>query len=283
MFKSKYIFSAIFLTVLVIVSVYGLYRYNENQQHTVDTNEYADEIVQYFQTELSERALTRGPHPIEGFEANMLIDIFPGLHAEDFDGVETGIGPGEGRYNYIDGELTWSRYGGGPMTSAAMAVSPVGYAVLLGNLSERLDMPANDRSSVKQIIDVIDIPKDVSLHLIEKSEMIKVYAPKPLGSIASPLRIWGEARGTWYFEASFGVTLVDWDGRIIAEGYASANGNWMTEEFVPFEGELEFTNPAFSDTATDHFSHRGTLILQKANPSGLPERSDTLEIPVVFE
>ena len=86
------------------------------------------------------------------------------------------------------------------------------------------------------------------------------------------------ARGTWYFEASFPVVLPDWDGKIIAEGIAHAQSDWMTTNYVPFTATLDFT---VQDT-TDPALMRGSLILQKDNPSGLPEHDDALEIPVVF-
>jgi hypothetical protein len=93
--------------------------------------------------------------------------------------------------------------------------------------------------------------------------------------ISSPLSIVGKARGGWFFEATFPVVLTDWNGLIIAEGFATAQGDWMTEEFVPFMAELAFT----SDNTV---SSRGSLILQKANASGLPENDDAYEITVVF-
>lgn len=105
---------------------------------------------------------------------------------------------------------------------------------------------------------------------------IVVTSPMEGETINSPLTIKGMARGFWFFEATFPVMLTDWDGRIIAEGYASAEGNWMTEEFVPFTGILEFTNPV--QTVSD----RGTLIIQKANASGLPEHDDAIEITVKY-
>ena len=69
---------------------------------------------------------------------------------------------------------------------------------------------------------------------------IKLISPVVGQTINSPLSITGEARGTWFFEATFPVVLTNWDGLIIAEGYATAQGDWMTEEFVPFTAELEF-------------------------------------------
>jgi len=111
---------------------------------------------------------------------------------------------------------------------------------------------------------------------LEKRDLIRVNTPRPNAEIESPLTITGEARGYWYFEATFPVILTDWDGRIIAEGYASAQDDWMTEAFVPFTATLEFT----VDTSV---SNRGSLILKKDNPSGLPEHDDALEFPVYFK
>ncbi len=110
---------------------------------------------------------------------------------------------------------------------------------------------------------------------IEKMNLIRLESPRPNEIIKSPLAIKGEARGYWFFEASFPVYLTNWDGLIIAEGIAQAKEEWMTENFVPFEVTLNFIKPEYGD--------RGTLILKKDNPSGLPEHDDALEIPINFE
>ena len=114
---------------------------------------------------------------------------------------------------------------------------------------------------------------------LEKMDLIRLDNPRPNQVLKSPLVIRGEARGTWFFEAVFPIVLTDWDGRIIAQSYATAKGDWMTEDFVQFEGILEFENP---ENIGD-FSRRGALILQKDNPSGLPEHDDALEISIRFE
>jgi hypothetical protein len=104
---------------------------------------------------------------------------------------------------------------------------------------------------------------------------IFLTAPLPQDVITSPLMITGEAKGTWYFEATFPVVLTNWNGLIIAEGYATATQDWMTEDFVPFTAEIVFEKP--------NYGERGSLILQKANASGLPEHDDALEITIMFE
>ncbi|MDO8183667.1 MAG: Gmad2 immunoglobulin-like domain-containing protein [bacterium] len=113
-------------------------------------------------------------------------------------------------------------------------------------------------------------------------DKIKIVSPQPGEAVASPLVVTGTARGVWFFEASFPIVLVDWDGLIIAEGVAQAQSdpatgevNWMTEDYVPFMATLTFTRPSYSD--------RGTLILKKDNPSGLPEHDAALEVPVKFK
>lgn len=124
------------------------------------------------------------------------------------------------------------------------------------------------------------VPEDVQALIDSKSDLIKLASPFPLGVIESPLLISGEARGYWFFEASFPIYLTNWDGLIIAEGYATAEGDWMTEDFVPYTASLDFVSP-YNPVDAD-FMKNGTLILKKDNPSGLPENDDALEIPVRF-
>lgn len=96
--------------------------------------------------------------------------------------------------------------------------------------------------------------------------------PVPDSIIKSPLSVEGEARGIWFFEASFPVRLEDASGKLIAQVPAEALSNWMTQEFVPYKAILTFTAPS---------SATGTLVLTRDDPSGLrvPEE---LKIPVRF-
>lgn len=108
---------------------------------------------------------------------------------------------------------------------------------------------------------------------LEKINLIVVDHPRPNETIKSPLEITGKARGYWYFEASFPIFLYDENNNLIGEAVAQAQEEWMTEDFVPFSVNLEFEGPK-----TD----KGWLILEKDNPSGLPENDDELKIPVNF-
>ncbi|MFA5985721.1 MAG: Gmad2 immunoglobulin-like domain-containing protein [Parcubacteria group bacterium] len=102
---------------------------------------------------------------------------------------------------------------------------------------------------------------------------IRVTSPHVNETIVSPLTITGEAKN-WYFEASFPVKLVDEKGNVLSEGIAQAKGDWMVDDYVPFEVELKFdANGALG----------GDLVFQKSNPSGLPENAGSFSFPVFFK
>ena len=112
---------------------------------------------------------------------------------------------------------------------------------------------------------------------VEKNNLIQIEFPRPNDLVQSPLLIKGRARGYWFFEASFGVELRDEENNIISSGFAEAvlseDETWMTEDFINFESELVFSEP---------ITNKGTLVLKKDNPSGLPENDDSLVVPIIF-
>lgn len=108
-----------------------------------------------------------------------------------------------------------------------------------------------------------------------ENDLIVVDTPQPGERISSPLRVTGRARGTWFFEGDFPVKLYNARNTLIAQGYCTAKGNWMTEQSIPFEGMLVFNN---SDS-----TERGFLVLKKDNPTGNTLFDDSLPIPVILE
>lgn len=105
----------------------------------------------------------------------------------------------------------------------------------------------------------------------DKSDMIKIFQPQADSVIASPLLIEGEARGLWFFEASFPIRLIDENNKEIAVAIAQSQSDWMTKDFVPFRAVMEFEPDA---------AGKGYLVFQKDNPSGLPENDDEMRVPV---
>ena len=110
------------------------------------------------------------------------------------------------------------------------------------------------------------------------NEFITVDYPREQDVIESPLNMSGTVRGSWLFEANAPVILTDWDGRILAEGYIEAEGEWMTGDYVPFTGTLEFETPE----DIGDFSDTGSIIFQRANPSDMREHDMALEYIIRF-
>lgn len=102
-----------------------------------------------------------------------------------------------------------------------------------------------------------------------------VTVTKPLANaeISSPLIVEGSARGTWFFEAVSFVKVVDEKGTELGSGNIQAVGDWMTENFVPFKGQISFDKT---------LSKTGFLIFEKSNPSGLKENAEEFKLPIKF-
>lgn len=103
---------------------------------------------------------------------------------------------------------------------------------------------------------------------------IVVTNPFPGAVTGKEVQVMGKARGPWYFEASFPVTLLDKDGNILDQKPAQAQGEWMTTEFVPFSVTL---------TAPQSYIGPATLVLKNDNPSGLPEKDKSVSFPITIE
>ncbi|MDQ5932193.1 MAG: hypothetical protein QG649_278 [Patescibacteria group bacterium] len=107
----------------------------------------------------------------------------------------------------------------------------------------------------------------------EKGIQVSVTTPRRAAVVKSPLTVAGEIPGSWSFEALFTIRLIDAQGNIVGESPASIQGDWMTDQAMPFTGKIEFTK--FS-------SQTGTLVLLRSNPSGLAENNDTVVVPIRF-
>lgn len=111
--------------------------------------------------------------------------------------------------------------------------------------------------------------------MIKQEASVKLDSPKENEGVKSPIKISGQAKGTWFFEGSFPVELMDTDRNILATSFATSTEDWMTENFIPFSATLEFTKP----TSTKHV----LLVLKKDNPSGLKEKDESISIPLILK
>ncbi|RYY99195.1 MAG: hypothetical protein EOO11_05775 [Chitinophagaceae bacterium] len=129
------------------------------------------------------------------------------------------------------------------------------------------DTPA--RSGPEQTAGPSQPPKKAVLP--DTSGLIGITQPQAGDTLSGAVLVTGSARGPWYFEAEFPVRLVNSAGRVIAQAPAHAEGDWMTSNRVPFRAQLPVPRGAAGNAR---------LILEKANPSGMPERADSIVLPV---
>ncbi|KND47493.1 MAG: hypothetical protein AB199_03625 [Parcubacteria bacterium C7867-004] len=118
-----------------------------------------------------------------------------------------------------------------------------------------------------------EIPEKAT-YMNASADKIVVETPTPGAVTGKSFTVKGKARGYWYFEASFPIELLDKDGKVLASMPVQAQGDWMTENFVPFSVQI---------TAPQSYIGPATLVLHKDNPSGLPENDASLSIPITVE
>lgn len=106
------------------------------------------------------------------------------------------------------------------------------------------------------------------------ADLIVVDLPFPEAVVGKEFRVSGKARGTWFFEASFPIEVIDQNGKNLATGIAQAEDEWMTENFVPFKADIK---------VPETYIGRATLVLKKDNPSGLPENDASASFPITIE
>jgi len=91
--------------------------------------------------------------------------------------------------------------------------------------------------------------------------------------IKSPLNIYGQALGTWFFKGGFPVKLLDSQENEIAIGIAQAQGDWISDGYVPFRATIEFVSPG---------QESGYLVFIKGNPLDKPELDYQVRVPINF-
>jgi len=137
----------------------------------------------------------------------------------------------------------------------------------VNELNQQVSQLNRELSSVKRQ----QVTKAASTYASQKSVTVKIYTPGINDTLVSPVIVMGEVPGNWSFEASFPIKILDAKGNVVAKASAQLLGEWMTTRLVPFSAKLIYTMAA---------SGNGVLLLQKDNPSGLPENNDTVSIPI---
>ena len=104
------------------------------------------------------------------------------------------------------------------------------------------------------------------------SDRIVVERPLPGSALDAALDVRGRARGAWFFEGELGLELIDSDRKVLVRSFATAEGDWMTDGFVPFAGKLTLDREAQAAAAI--------LVVRKNNPSADRALDERLEVPL---
>ena len=88
-------------------------------------------------------------HPLEGFNAFIYLEAFPGFEESDFDGVKTL----EGIYKIEGGKFNYVRTAGNPVTSAEETISEAGYKTLLQNFSIRVGVEVAAEEDIATLLE----------------------------------------------------------------------------------------------------------------------------------
>lgn len=125
-----------------------------------------------------------------------------------------------------------------------------------------------------------DVETDGDFTLPEVSELgvavrsdglsLELDEPEDLSNVTCPIVISGNITGGWFFEGSLPVSIENSDGSIMSDGTVTAREDALTSDPVAFGATIDCP-----DTSGDY-----ELVLHKSNPSGLPENSDEVRIPV---
>lgn len=160
---SKYIWSVVALCMcLVVILVVLMYtrQYVDREGTNLAEGSISDsesEVQTIFREQLTQRAVERVGQPIEGFDAALLMDAYPGLLPIDFNAVSAH----GGLYVYDDDELVFVRDTDMPTTSAERTLTKEAYAILLENLTARTGVATTNAQEVLELIDSIAVVEEI--------------------------------------------------------------------------------------------------------------------------
>jgi hypothetical protein len=168
--------------VLIVACAGSCDRYStapdDYAQSTIGINSGTTEVQEYFNEKLREGVLDRIGQPIEGFVPFMFLQAFSGLVPSDFDGAEALLGG----YKIMDKELAFIVDKGGPIHSAAEAISEDGMKTVFTNIQRRTNVRITTMDEVDGLLLSLGAPRDLAVTecLPEQRDVdacIEIYQP----------------------------------------------------------------------------------------------------------
>jgi len=131
----------------------------DHAQDALAVNLSTISVQEYFNEKLREVVIDRIGQPIEGFVPFMFMQAFSGLVLKDFDGADALLG----EYKIVDKELAFIMNEGGPIHSAAEAVSEEGMKTIFANIQRRTNMLITTTDEVDGLLLFLGVPLDLAV------------------------------------------------------------------------------------------------------------------------
>ena len=136
------------------------------------------DVQEYFNEKLREAVIDRIGQPIEGFVPFMFMQAFSGLVPIDFDGADALLG----EYKIMEKELAFIVDEGGPIHSAAEAISEEGMKTVFSNIQRRTNVLITTTDEVDGLLLSLGVPLDLAVTecLPEQRDVdacIEIYQP----------------------------------------------------------------------------------------------------------
>jgi len=153
-------FKNILIIILLVVAFNALFVFTGGLDMLVKTEQAEEQkifnvdpdIVDVFRFTLEDEVIKKQGQPIEGFEPQMFMAVFPGLAGTDFDGVKASIGT----YIVVDGRLEHDlSEASGPIHSAAGTINRTGYQTLLNNVARRAGIDLQNDGTITDVMSAV--------------------------------------------------------------------------------------------------------------------------------
>jgi len=138
-----------FNTIFVFGGGLDMLRKTELQSQPERDLSYA--VVDVFRVTLEQEVQKKNGTPIEGYEPQMYLAVFPGLAETDFADVEASIG----WYRIVEGRLRHEADNTQLIHSAATAISHAGYKTLLINISKRIGVDLFSDGTITDVMNAL--------------------------------------------------------------------------------------------------------------------------------
>jgi hypothetical protein len=115
------------------------------------------------------------------------------------------------------------------LVALVLRISQIREGAAIAGIKSDIVSPVSSSS-----LEIASLPKDA----IDEQDLIVLDSPSPSQIQARKISVSGRARGNWFFEGSFPATITDEDGNELAKASIRAQSDWMTEDMVPFFGEI---------------------------------------------